>query len=107
MAEPVQSCRLASHALDQHAYGHAGWKTMGVEQNVRDHPALGEWHVLHWPQPAQDALLPVTTGELISNCWVPGHSHRDAHTLELASAGIITAHFNVIHNTVFFTPRKK
>lgn len=107
MAETMQSCRLSCHALDQHTDGHAGWKTVRIEQNVRDHPALCEWHVLHWPQPAQDALLPMTTGKFIPNSWVPRDSHRDANTLEPATSGVITAHLDVIHNTVFFTPTKK
>ena len=80
---------------------------MRIEQNVWDHPTLRKWHVLSWPQPAQDALLPVTTGKFISDSWVPRDSHRDANTLEFPTARVITAHFDVIHNAIFFTPRKK
>lgn len=79
---------------------------MRVEQNVWDHPAFGKGHVLRWPQSAQDALLTMTAGKLVSDGWIPRDSHCDANTLEFPTAGVITAHFDVIHNTIFFTPRK-
>lgn len=80
---------------------------MRIEQNVWDHPTLSKWHVLNWPQPAQDALLPMTASKFISNGWVPRDSHRDANTLESPIASVITTHFDVIHNAIFFTPGGK
>lgn len=80
---------------------------MRIEQNVRHHPTLGERHVLSGPQSAQNALLPVPTGKFVSDGWVPRDSHCDANTLEFSTPRFVTAYFNVVHNTIFFTPKKK
>ena len=63
---------------------------MGIEDNVRDHPTLREWHVLHWPLLTTQAhtsheyhsfitciylpansLLPMSASKLITNDWIP------------------------------------
>ena len=75
-----------------HTDGHSGRVAMGIEDNVRDHPTLREWHVLHWPlltTPAHtshvdgsmescitfylpaNSLLPMSASELITNDWIP------------------------------------
>lgn len=80
---------------------------MRIKQNVRHHATLSERHVLGWPQSAQNALLTMSAGKLISNGWVPGDADCDADTLELPTAHVVTTHFDVVHNTVFFTPTRK
>lgn len=80
---------------------------MRIKQNVRHHPTLSKRHVLSWPQSAQNALLSVTAGKFISDSWIPRDSYRDTDAFEFPTARIITTHFDVVHNTIFFTPREK
>lgn len=47
---------------------------MRVEENVWHHSAFCEWHVLGWPQPAQDAFLPVPAGKFVTDSWIPRDS---------------------------------
>lgn len=104
MAQTVQSARLACHALDEHADGHARREAVWIEQDVRRHAALCEGHVLGGPQPAQDALLAMAAGELVADGGVTRHSHGHAHAAEAACPRVVATHLNVVHDAALLTP---
>lgn len=67
MTQAVQCSWLARHRFNHHTCGmengisrkenlkirftycHSWWESMWIKDDVRDHPWLGEGHVLHWP----------------------------------------------------------
>ena len=54
---------------------------MRVEENVRDHPALGEGHVLAGYELGEDAFLTMTRSELVSDDRVPVDAESDGDFL--------------------------
>lgn len=107
VAQAVEGAGLSGHALDEHTDGHSGRESVRVEQDVRGHAALGEGHVLRGPQATQDTLLTVSAGEFVSDGGVPGNAVRDAHAFEAACAGVIAAHFDIVHHAIFLAPGEK
>lgn len=104
VAQAVERRRLARHALNQHADGHAGWEAVRVEQDVGHHATLAEGHVLGRPQTTQDALLPVATGKLVADGGVTWHAQCDADAFETARPCVVATYFDVIHDAAFLTP---
>lgn len=105
--QAMEGRRFSSHALDKHSDGHSRGEAMRVEQDVWAHTTLGEGHVLRGPQTAQDSFLTVSAGELVSDGGVPGNAGCDANTLETASAGVIAAHLDIVHNAALLVPEEK
>ncbi len=106
MTQAVEGCRFSSHALDEHPDGHSGGEAVRVEQDVRAHAALSEGHVLRGPQSAQDSLLTVSAGELVSDGGVSGNAGCEANALEATSAGVIAAHLDVVNHTALLIPEE-
>lgn len=64
---------------------------MRVEEDVWNHPVFCEWHILNWPELAQDTFLSMTAGKFVSDSWISGNPYSDASLLEFSSATVITA----------------
>lgn len=107
VAQAVQGAGFAGHALDQHTDGHAGGKAVRVEQDVGGHAALGERHVLGGPQAAQDALLTVATGKLVTDGGVSWYSYGDADSFKVPCASVVAADLYIVDYTGLLIPRRK
>ena len=75
----AEHASLAAHELNHLANSHTGGEAMGVHDQVRADPHLGEGHVLLGNDGAHHPLLPMPATELVPKLWPASVPHQHLH----------------------------
>ena len=80
---------LPSDTFDKHSDCHTRRESMWVDDDIWLHARFAERHVDSWVFLRADTLLPVSRGELISDCRLTWYAQLDVHLLLRAIRRII------------------
>lgn len=69
LRNPVHRACFTSHTFHKHPNGHTTGKGVRIDDNVRLHPTLAEWHIDGWPFLGTDTFLTMPRGKLITDYW--------------------------------------
>lgn len=101
MNESVGSGRFARKHLDYHSNGHPTGKSMGVEQNVRNHSGVCKRQILSRPLLRANSLLSSSGGKFVTDAGVARNPVGD--TGSVCSISKITTQFHWVHVCLFFS----
>ena len=102
--EAVHGAGLARHALDEHAYCHARWERVRVDDHVRNDTVFGKGHVVGGPERRQHSLLPVAARKLVADDGPAVVAQFDAHAQQ-RFPGAVAHEAHLIYLNVMTYPR--